>query len=129
MIQPNYVKYFADWKDPGQLKEEEYISLLLNTKFTPCPRGQNVETYRFYEALECGCIPLFIDSPETNDWLQIFNSEMPFLKLPSWEYAVGLLQHFQQNVEQMEKYRANILNSWAKYKMGLKEHVRKWLKN
>jgi GR25 family glycosyltransferase involved in LPS biosynthesis len=128
-IQPHYLKYFADWKDPNQLKEEEYISLLLNTKFIPCPRGQNVETYRFYEALDCGCIPLFIDSPEINEWLQVFNNEIPFLKLPSWEYTVGLLHHFQENVEQMEKYRTNILIAWAKYKIGLKERVRKWLSN
>ena len=126
-IQPHYVKYLADWKDPGQLKGDEYISLLLNTKFIPCPRGQNVETYRLYEALDCGCIPLFVDSPEVNQWLQVFNSEIPFLKLPSWEYTAGLLQHFQQNVDQMEKYRASILISWAKYKMGLKERVRKWI--
>jgi hypothetical protein len=126
-IQPHYVKWFAEWRDPAQLKEEEYVSLMLNTKFVPCPRGQNVETYRFYEALECGSIPLFIDIPENEGWLKIFNNEIPFLKLQGWEHAAGIMDYFSKNLEQMEKYRMAILISWAKYKVGLKERVRLWL--
>ena len=125
--QPHYLKYYADWNDPAQLKDEEYISLLLNTKFVPCPRGQNVETYRFYEALECGCIPLFIDTPETTEWLKLFNNEIPFLKIPNWEYAARLLQFFQENSEQMEQCRTMILVAWAKYKSELKTRVRDWI--
>ena len=106
-----------------------YLALMLNSKFIPCPRGQNVETYRFYEALDCGCIPLFIDTPENEPWLRLFNNEMPFLKLQNWEHAAALLQHFEKNQEQMEQYRNAVLISWAKYKMGLKEKVREWSKN
>lgn len=126
-IQPHYLKWFAEWRDPAQLKEEEYVSLMLNTKFVPCPRGQNVETYRFYEALECGSIPLFIDIPENEGWLKIFNNEIPFLKLQGWEHAAGIMDYFSKNLEQMEQYRMAILISWAKYKAGLKERVRMWL--
>ena len=129
VIQPHFVKWFREWRDPQQLKEEEYLALLLNSKFVPCPRGQNVETFRFYEALDCGCIPLFIDSPDNEAWLRIFNNEIPFLKLQNWEHAAALLQHFQKNLEQMEQYRTAVLISWAKYKMGLKEKVRVWSKN
>jgi GR25 family glycosyltransferase involved in LPS biosynthesis len=126
-IQPHYLKWFAEWRDPAQLKDEEYISLMLNTKFVPCPRGQNVETYRFYEALECGCVPLFVDIPENEAWLKTFNNEIPFLKLQGWEHAAGIMDYFSKNVEQMEQYRMAILISWAKYKAGLKERVRVWL--
>jgi len=126
-IQPRYVKWFEDWNDPGQLKEDEYISLLLNSKFVPCPAGQNVETYRFYEALDCGCIPLFLHQPATETWLEIFNNEIPFLKIYGWEQAVPLMQHLLNDKEQMEQYRKTLLMTWAKYKMGLKEKVRVWL--
>ena len=128
-IEPHYLKWFNDWKDPKQLKEEEYICMMLNTKFVPCPGGQNPETYRFYEALECGCVPFFIDSPHTQSWLKLLHGEVPFLKLESWGHAAGLLQHFQQNPEQMESYRRNVLMGWAKFKMGLKERVRMWSTN
>ena len=128
-IGPHYVKWFAGWNDPGQLKEEEYVSLLLSSKFVPCPRGQNVETYRFYEALDCGCIPLFIKSSDNDLWLNIFEGKLPFLELESWMHAAALMQHFENNKEQMEKYRLSILISWTKYKMELKEKVRLWLNN
>jgi len=128
-ITPNYVKWFNDWNDPNQLKHEEYISLMLNSKFIPCPRGQNVETYRFYEALDCGCIPVFIESPENDHWLKLFNGQMPFLKIDSWMHAAALIQHFQTNNEQLENYRKAVLISWSRYKMGLKERVRVWLGN
>jgi GR25 family glycosyltransferase involved in LPS biosynthesis len=126
-IQPKFVKWFENWNDPGQLKEDEYTSLLLNSKFVPCPAGQNIETYRFYEALECGCIPLFLNTPNTEAWLQIFN-EIPFLKIDSWEQASALMHHLINDKEQMEQYRKTLLISWAKYKMGLKERVRFWLR-
>ena len=128
-IRPHYIKWFEDWNDPAQLKEEEYLSLLLSSKFIPCPRGQNVETYRFYEALDCGCIPLFINTPDNEAWLNLFEGKMPFLKLDSWMHAAALMQHFETNKEQMENYRRSILISWANYKMGLKEKVRVWLNN
>jgi GR25 family glycosyltransferase involved in LPS biosynthesis len=126
-IQKNYIKWFENWNDPGQLKEDEYTSLLLNSKFVPCPAGQNVETYRFYEALDCGCIPLFLNEPATETWLQIFNNEVPFLKIDTWEQAAGLMHHLLNDKEQMEQYRKTLLMTWAKYKMGLKERVRQWL--
>ena len=37
-----------------------YIQDLANTAYIPCPAGNNPETFRLYEALEVGAIPLFI---------------------------------------------------------------------
>lgn len=126
-VSPCYVKWFDSWNDPKQLGEEEYISLLLNSKFVPCPAGQNVETYRLYEALDCGCIPMFIHSPEVETWIEIFNNEIPFIKLESWAQAAALMQQLLNDKQQMEHYRKTLLMTWAKYKMGLKERVKTWL--
>jgi hypothetical protein len=120
-IQPRFVKWFEDWNDSKQLKEDEYVSLLLNSKFAPCPGGQNIETYRFYEALDCGCIPLFIDIPP------ILEGVIPFVQLNNWEHAAALMHHFIHNPEEMDSYRKTILLTWTKYKMDLKERVRKWI--
>ena len=126
-IQPRFVKWFGDWNDPTQLKEEEYLALMLNSKFVACPPGQNVETYRFYEALACGSVPIFIDDPRNASWLQIFNNEIPFLKLPSWNDAAAILHHFKENPEQMEKYRKTVLTSWVNYRKRLESRVTAWL--
>ena len=128
-IEPKFTKWFDNWNDQQQLKEEEYLALMLNSKFVPCPPGQNVETYRFYEALACGCIPIFVDSPENARWLQLFNNEIPFLKLPSWNDAAAIMHHFKENPDQMEKYRMTILIAWANYKKRLENKVAAWLSN
>jgi len=100
---------------------------LLNTKFVPCPKGQNVETYRIYEALECGCIPLFINDPGNEQWFRVFNNEIPFLKIESWNHAAGVLDHFIKNPEQMEQYRMTVLVAWGKYKASLKTRITAWI--
>jgi len=44
------------------LSKPEYATLLSNTQIVLCPRGwASVESYRFYEALEAGAIPLVED--------------------------------------------------------------------
>lgn len=126
-VQPNFLRWFDDWNHPKQLEEEEYLSLLLNSKFVPCPGGQNTETYRFYEALECGCIPLFVKDAGDLSFYGQFAGIMPFFDLPSWEHATGLMAHLLQNPEMMEQYRKAILVGWAKFKISLKEKVRAWL--
>ena len=119
-IQPRHLTWYSDWNDPKQMKSDEYISLLLNSIFVPCPKGQNTETYRFYEALDCGCIPLCVDIPPSME------GKLPLLKLESWGHAAALMQQFMQDKAQLEKYRFAVLVSWAKYKMDLKEKVRQW---
>ena len=119
----NYsVKYFSEWNHKDQLKDKDYISLLQNTKFVPCPEGNNVETYRFYEALECGCIPVFTMLPPV-----LLDSKIPFLKTDTWEQVAELMKYFLKNPEQMKQYRDTILSGWSLYKAKLKVSVEKWL--
>ena len=39
---------------------EDYMRLMGDTVFVPCPAGNNPETFRHYEALEVGSIPLIV---------------------------------------------------------------------
>ena len=129
VIKPHYVKWFSDWNDPGQLQSDEYICLMLNSKFVPCPPGQNVETFRFYEALECGCIPILIGSKDLDTWMEImFTKKFPFIIVEGWQYVPGILTELMKNPEQMNQYRMSLLMWWASYKMELKERVRVWFK-
>ena len=125
-IQPNRVHYYKAWNDPSQISRKEYMDLLLDSIFVACPRGQNLETYRFYEAMEAGCIPLFIVSDVPNTGVI---AAIPFLRLETWQHAADLILHFQKNPDQMQQYRTLILSSWANYKTQLKEKVQAWLKN
>jgi hypothetical protein len=65
----NAVKNFKNSKlvvtetfnDPKGLSTTEYAQLLCNSKVILCPKGANIETFRLYEALEAGAIPLVED--------------------------------------------------------------------
>jgi hypothetical protein len=47
-----------------ELTNEEYVSpaeyakYMLNSIFTPCPKGRSLDTFRLYEAMEAGSIPV-----------------------------------------------------------------------
>lgn len=43
-----------------KLPAEEYAELMQNSIFTLCPRGYGITSFRLYEALKCGSIPVYI---------------------------------------------------------------------
>lgn len=42
--------------------DADYYSILLNSKFVLCPSGDFIWTYRFFESILCGAIPIVEDS-------------------------------------------------------------------
>lgn len=50
---------------------EEYIARLVDTGFVLCPEGNNPETFRHYEALEVGAVPLFVRPPSEKGYHQL----------------------------------------------------------
>jgi hypothetical protein len=117
-IEPNYSEFYPDWNYKNQKSETDYINLLKNTCFVPCPRGNNLETYRIYEALECGCIPVFTELPEVLD-----GSRVPFLVADSWSQMVNVIHELYSNKYALEKYYMNLLDSWKEYKNRLRTRV------
>lgn len=122
-VKPNKVEFFNDWDSPGQLKERDYLDLLSDTAFVPCPGGNNVETFRFYEALERGCIPVFIELPSSME-----NSGISFLQTRTWLDVANLICHLNKNPEQLLQYQRVLIEGWLKYKVQLKEKVAEWMK-
>ena len=129
LIKPNYVRWFEQWNDPAMLSEDAYLSMLLNSKFVPIPAGNNHETYRFYEALECGCIPMYIRQP--GDEMLVdkhFKAYLPLLDLPSWEHATALMFQLSNNPEVMEQYRNGILDGYRRWKLETANKIRTTLR-
>jgi GR25 family glycosyltransferase involved in LPS biosynthesis len=121
-ISPSNIKFYSDWNHPQQLNEHSYLELLMNTIFVPCPRGNNIETFRFYEALECGCIPVFTELPEV-----LRDSGLPFLKAETWTKVVEAIAHLNKNPDILFEYHKNLMNAWISYKDILKKRATEWL--
>lgn len=132
LIESNLIssyKFYSDWNDPTNLSKAEYTNILLNTVFVPCPDGMNPETFRFYEALEAGCIPIVIHTSNNDTWFRWISSYIPLLDIKSWNEAVKNMVMLLSNEERLTVYRKEILNSWVNLYTTLKGQTRTWLLN
>jgi hypothetical protein len=120
-IQPYKAEFYPEWNHSSQLSKEDYITLLLNTQFVPCPRGNNVETFRFYEALEHGCIPVFTELPPI-----LRNSDIPFIKTETWSDVLSLIKDLSENPIKLKEYKGLIGKAWVSYKNTLRQQIKEW---
>jgi hypothetical protein len=120
-IQPCLVQFYTEWKHPNQLDKDEYLELLLKTVFVPCPGGNNTETFRFYEALECGCIPVFVELPAI-----LSNSKHPFVETSKWTDVKDMIIDLTSNNNKMVEYHKIIMNWWSFYKFNIRNEIVRW---
>jgi hypothetical protein len=57
-VEPHHCQLQPNWGHPTRSSKEEYLADLGNSKFCPILKGQNAETFRLYEALEAGTLPI-----------------------------------------------------------------------
>lgn len=107
------------WSAPAVADAKDYNSLLQNTKFVPCFRGSaSLESYRFYEALEQGAIPIYVSSESHNtedEYYEVFGKH-PFLGFPSWERVAETLPILAAQSEVMEGHRQTVMKWWHEKK-------------
>ena len=104
--------FYNDWNDPKQAGREEYIGELLNSKFVICPGGMNPETFRFYEALEMGAIPIYVREPGDELYFKRITETIQIISFHSWDDVANFMKHLLENPDQMEAYRNMLLNGW-----------------
>jgi GR25 family glycosyltransferase involved in LPS biosynthesis len=126
-IQPNRTVYADSWESAQKIKRKEYLAVLLDSYFVPCPVGNNAETFRIYEALECGCVPLYVRNGENDPLANRLVEEIGILPSSSWSEAAALAEHLLQNIQLLENYRTVVLNRWLAYKKRVAESVKKLL--
>ena len=97
----------------------EMSGILTSTEFIPCPNGfVHPETYRLYEALECGCIPIVENAYKYYDRLFPNN---PFIKVDRWIEAKPVIRGWgdDQIKQKLEECRI----WWSQYKNQLQEFI------
>jgi alpha(1,3/1,4) fucosyltransferase len=126
-LDPHRLVLLDSWDSPKKVGRDEYISTMLDSYFVLCPPGNNPESFRIYEALECGCIPIYIKSPGDDKLIETLMNEIGLLPASSWQEGLVLLQHLLNNIELLENYRRTILTRWVGYKGRLGAEARKRL--
>jgi alpha(1,3/1,4) fucosyltransferase len=124
-IQPHQCRFFDTWMDAAQLSSEEYSQVCLNSMFMLCPRGQNVETFRFWESLEHGAIPVYVREKGDEAYYEMLSTRLPMLSFDSWERALTFIISLLQNPPSLIQYRKTLLEKWLLWKTELQETCQK----
>ena len=114
---------------PSPLKGSAYTDQLLKSKFIPAFKGfWSLESFRLYEALEAGCIPLYVPSEgkQGDEYTAVFGKS-PILALPSWTQAPKLLEQLSKNPSVMEQHRQDLQTWWKEKKQSLQTTLSKIL--
>lgn len=61
-----------------------YLDTMLDSRFCLQLKGKSSECHRFYESLECGCIPVIIDTYESSDYKWHHHVNLEILKTFGW---------------------------------------------
>ena len=103
--------FMDEWNSPKMIGREENLSLLLNSWFVPCPGGNNTETFRVYEALEAGAIPILVSDSE-DPFIKYISGLLPLMIPKTWAHANELMHTMKAQPELYEKYRDGLLAAW-----------------
>ena len=106
--------------DEKIISVDEMSEVLSSTEFIPCPNGFfHPETYRLYEALECGCVPIVENAYKYYDRLFPDN---PFIKIDKWADAKPIIKGWGD--DQIQNKQKECKNWWNSYKIGLQEMIK-----
>ena len=106
------------------ISTEEMSDVFSSTQFMPCPNGFfHPETYRLYEALQCGCIPIVENAYNYYDRLFPGN---PFIKIDKWAEALPIIKSWEN--DQVIKKQKECREWWKNYKSELQETIKNKVK-
>ncbi len=100
------------------MEYQEYLDILCQSKYVICPAGRNTaETFRLYEAMECGAIPITDarsprDAKEFNYWSEVY----PMHKVISVNF-------WDEKAMKVILNMPNDNNWWFQYKKDLEQKL------
>ena len=113
------------WNSPDNLGKSDYVKMLRQSKIVPALAGfYNVESYRFYEALENGAIPI-IPLDEKNSYTNIFGGSLnpPLLAMKDMNMLGSVVSMLEANNKVLATVQLDLANWWTGYKLYLKKLI------
>ena len=128
---PNHTYLVKKFNDPDYLSTRDYADVLNNSQFVLAPAGgASNDSFRIYEALECGAIPVVMAWKDPlrfapSYWHAVFNTaKIPFIIGTTWQNAA---EHVQKLLDkgQVEQKRQECVKFWQKHKLQLQTEFEK----
>uniref|UniRef100_A0A6C0LA51 Uncharacterized protein n=1 Tax=viral metagenome TaxID=1070528 RepID=A0A6C0LA51_9ZZZZ len=124
-LTPNTCIFQPGWNSIHAIGEDETLDTLEASMCVPCPGGVNYETFRIYEALEAGAVPILVDGDAA--FLEYLKRWLPIVSSPDWATAARIVAGLAQRPEIYESYRNSLMDGWASMKRSAVEAARKTL--
>lgn len=109
------------WQSKDSLGAQDYRGILSDSFFVPCPRGNtSIDTFRLYEALEVGSIPIV----EKSDYWENLLGEHPLIETDCWDGIHKDINLLLENKQWVEEHSKKIQKWWSDYKISLKTKIK-----
>jgi hypothetical protein len=79
-------------RDLGENTFHNYYETISKSKFMICPRGCGLDTYRMWDCLYLGCIPIVVKYEGYKDF-----EDLPILFIDKWEDYLKLNENYLNN--------------------------------
>jgi hypothetical protein len=127
-FKPNFVKTKETFGSKSLIEGNDYIEMLNNSKFVPCFKGFcSLESFRLYEALEAGSIPVYVPSESRsgvdNEYSKVLGKN-PLLAIPNWASAFMILEKVCGSPDIMEKHRQDLISWWKQKKLDIQTKIK-----
>lgn len=122
-IQPNNVKIFNKWNHPDLEPRPKYYEIIKKSIFVPIPLGNNPDTFRLYEALEAGAIPIYVREKGDDAFWKWLQEYIPMLEIQSWTAAASAIEFLIAHPEHIIKYREGLIAKYKEMKQKYKKLV------
>lgn len=97
---------------------EEYRQRLLQSAFSLCPEGdRHLDTFRLYESLQAGCIPVLVDQRAMA--ASLLGDVAPWPVFHTWPEALVWVQDLLQRPQRLDATQRAIASWWQRRREGL----------
>jgi hypothetical protein len=124
-MRPNCI-HAAETKDQ-RLPKSRYVELLQSSVFAPCPMGNVImESFRLYESLEAGCIPILEKRFFIKYYEHLLDSP-PLLFVWTWKEAKQKMAELTADPAALDHVQRETQEWWQQYKSALRERVQQFV--
>lgn len=108
----------------GRMTKPAYDAALADSVFSPCPMGNAIlETWRLYESLELGCIPL-LERRSTLDYFGNLFGEHPIPTFRNWHGARTWMETAYADPIRLVHLQRDIGAWWNRHKRDVQRAIR-----
>ena len=121
-LKPYFIKKTLNFASEESLDTEKYYGILHDSIFIMVPHGYvHPESYRLYEALEAGCVPI-IENP--HNFYNNFLPKNPLIKINLWKESSEIIKKLFNDQNKLKEKSDKINLWWKNYKKNLQNQFK-----